>query len=750
MRAALSGRTRAVAIAAALVSAIASILVFPTSGGARRALAQPGGAGTTADVVVDFADGRVQVARVGLPQTPIPTGLTLLGGSGLAVTRNGGMVCAIQGVGCPADDCFCACRDPQKACAYWAYHLGRPDGGWDVAQTGPADRKVAAGAADGWVWGGDRPPVTATLAMRGTLVGVEWLRRHQTARGGIADHVGFTTEAVLAARGAGVDPAGWRTGGHSLADFIAGAAGPYAAGSAAQAGKALAGAAAAGLDPRAAGGVDLVNRVAARFDPVSGWYGPSTWDQSWSILGLAAAGEPIPAPAMDALAGARSPAGGWGAGVRDAEADADSTGLALQALAAAGTPVTATAVTAGLAFLEATQQADAGWGHHGASNVNSTAYALLGLLAAGADPLGPAWRQDGGGGADARDPVGFLLATQRPDGRLGYDDYPSDLVATLQALPALAGRPLAQPGAAGVIDRGARWIEGRRAPDGGFEGFNPGATIDAVLALAAAGRDPAVSVPAGGATPRDFLAAAAGGYAARGPSAAGKLLVGIAALGARPHDFGGVDVVGALHATFDDQTGRFGAGGTWDQAWAILGLRSTMGASRLPPEVARVLVDGAAAGGGWGFEAGAAAADVDSTGLALQALAAAGVPASDPAVRGGFAYLWRAQRPDGGFPGYDGSTSASSTALAIGALAAYGHAVDGPGWMRGPAGGLARSAPRDALLGLRRPSGAFAATHGGGDDPMATYAAVLGLAARPLPIRPAGARVFLPSVNRNR
>lgn len=178
----------------------------------RRALAQPGGAGATADVVVDFADGRVQVARVGLSQAPIPTGLTLLGGSGLAVTRNGGMVCAIQGVGCPADDCFCACRDPQKACAYWAYHLGRPDGGWDVAQTGPADRTVAAGAVDGWVWGGDRPPVTATLAMRASLIGVEWLRRHQTARGGIADHVGFTTEAVLAARGRGSTP---RRGGRA-------------------------------------------------------------------------------------------------------------------------------------------------------------------------------------------------------------------------------------------------------------------------------------------------------------------------------------------------------------------------------------------------------------------------------------------------------------------------------------------------------------------------------------------------------
>ncbi|RIL07134.1 hypothetical protein DCC79_14985, partial [bacterium] len=171
MRAALSGRTRAVAIAAALVPAILSILLL--SGGAPSAVAQAGDPADAADLVVDFADGRVHVARIPLAQAaPSPTGLTLLGASGLPVTRNGAMVCAIHGVGCPADDCFCGCRDPERACAYWAYHLGRADGGWDVAQTGPADRAVAPGAVDGWVWGGDRPPVTATLAMRSATVGL--------------------------------------------------------------------------------------------------------------------------------------------------------------------------------------------------------------------------------------------------------------------------------------------------------------------------------------------------------------------------------------------------------------------------------------------------------------------------------------------------------------------------------------------------------------------------------------------------
>ena len=52
-----------------------------------------------------------------------------------------------------------------------------------------------------------------------------------------------------------------------------------------------------------------------------------------------------------------------------------------------------------------------------------------------------------------------------------------------------------------------------------------------------------------------------------------------------------------------------------------------------------LLVESAAQNGGWGFEAGAEAADADSTGLVLQALGAAGMSKHDAPVRSGLSAL---------------------------------------------------------------------------------------------------------------
>jgi len=698
----------------------------------------------TADVVVDFGDGRVTVDRV-VVTAPL-SGLALLDRTGLDVARSGGAVCAIGGVGCPATDCFCQCRAPGAGCAYWAYFHGRPDGGWTYDEQGAANATVAAGEVDGWVWGAglDLRPITATRALRGAMVGLDWLRGHQLPGGGIADHVGFTAEAIFAARGAGSDPRAWRRGGPSLVDFLSTRAGEYSREGAAQAGKVLAGAVAAGLDPRSVGGEDLVARVLAGYDRSSGRFGATTWDQAWSLIGLAAAREAVDPEAVAYLAEARAPAGGWGFGARAAEADADSTGLALQALAASGVPPTAPVMVDALGFLDREQAADGGWGHGGPSNVNSTAYAVQGLLAAGEDPRGGRWRAGVGAAPGGPDPVDFLLGTQRPDGRFAFDTFPSDLVATSQALPALTGRAAPLGGTGFAAARAANWALAHRSADGAFEGFNPGATIDAALALAAAGRDPTVPA-ASGKTAGDYLAPLAMGYAGRGPAAAGKLAAGLVALGADPRAFGGVDCVAAIRAAYDAERGVFGSGGTWESAWAILGLRAA--AEDIPPRAARYLLDAAAEGGGWGYAADAQTADADSTGLALQALAAAGVPGTDPAVRGALRFLRRTQRPDGGFAGFDGPTSVESTALAISGLAAFGQAVDGPGWMRGAPDGLVRFSPREAIMARQGRDGGYMDPSGAG-DPMSTYAALFGLSARPLPIVPRSA-AYLPAVHRD-
>jgi hypothetical protein len=101
------------------------------------------------------------------------------------------------------------------------------------------------------------------------------------------------------------------------------------------------------------------------------------------------------------------------------------------------------------------------------------------------------------------------------------------------------------------------------------------------------------------------------------------------------------------------------------------------------------------ADGGWGFARGAAS-DPDSTGAALQALAAAGGSAG--AVAKGVGWLRRNQAPGGGFAVAGGTPNAQSTAWAIQGLIAGGVS---PSAVRNGA------SPLDYLASVRAPDGHF-------------------------------------------
>jgi hypothetical protein len=121
--------------------------------------------------------------------------------------------------------------------------------------------------------------------------------------------------------------------------------------------------------------------------------------------------------------------GGWGFG---GSSDPDSTAIVLQALLAAGLPVSDPDVQEALGYLRASQANDGGWGFDpAASNVNSTAFVVQALIAAGEDPEGPTYTKPGG------NPIQFLLSQQQADGSfVGYDPA----FATNQVVPALMGR----------------------------------------------------------------------------------------------------------------------------------------------------------------------------------------------------------------------------------------------------------------------------------------------------------------------
>jgi hypothetical protein len=194
---------------------------------------------------------------------------------------------------------------------------------------------------------------------------------------------------------------------------------------------------AAGENPEQFAGLNLMDKVQGYYSATLGAFGDPTnvWHQAMAILGLAAAGEPVPVTATATLRTLQQANGGWGYSAAWDLATADNTALAMQALAAAGEPLSSTAMVSATAFLRATQDTAGGW-----DNANTTAFAIQGLVAAGEDVQASKWRRGG------RTPVAALEDYQKPDGpfRFGMAD---SAFATRQAVPALLGLafPVAQP-----------------------------------------------------------------------------------------------------------------------------------------------------------------------------------------------------------------------------------------------------------------------------------------------------------------
>ena len=683
-----------------------------------------------ADVLVDFGDGRIEVRRVTFVSPTISSlqALRLSGiAAGIADFDFGAAVCAIDAVGCSLDNCFC---DPNQYWGLFRLH----DGQWVASQVGAADSVVNPGDVDGWHWGPfESTPPAITREQLAAQVGLQWLRSQQAAGGSFGGNVGATLDTVLAGAAAGENMSRWRgADGKSPWDYLRKEAATFATRdeSRASAGKLALMVAAAGLDPRSFAGQNLVVSMSEVYSPTTGAFGESNWDQAFNMLGWRAAGESVPVTATTLLVQRINEDGGWG-WTAASESDVDTTALAVQALLAAGQPVTSTAVVSGLAYIQAAQNDDGGFPYLPtsptdiSSNSNSTAFAVQAILAAGQDPLG--WTA----GISATTPVSFLLGQQTAEGGFAFTTPPANDFATRQIIPALLGKTLlihSKP----VARRAALdWLAAQQQPDGSFAGFNPGATADAVLALVAAGRNPASFRSSDGLNALDYLAGEAESYAAQGASAAGKLALAVSAAGQDPRAFGDVDLVEAISATYAITDGQFGAGNSvWDQSWAMLGLRAA--GETIPVSATEALEALQAESGGWGFDA-SADPDTDSTALALQALAAAGRAVDAPPVQAGLDWLRVVQNGDGGFPGYDGATSASSTGLALQALAAFGQSPDSPRWTGAisatAVSRLTNPTALDTLLALQSPAGGFAG-FSGANDPFSTYQALPGMLAK--------------------
>jgi hypothetical protein len=291
--------------------------------------------------------------------------------------------------------------------------------------------------------------------------------------------------------------------------------------------------------------------------------------------------------------------------------------------------------------------------------------------------------------------------------------------AQAQAADPTTGQPA--PAAAGWL--ADQLVDGKFLRFAGTEFAAPGLTIDAVLAFAAAGVAGDAAAAATG-----WLAepAVVSGYvgdgtveAYAGPHA--KLAFAAQVQGLDPATFGGVDLPARL-LTLLDSDGRFSDrsefgdfSNAFSQSFAILALAGTP--AGVPPEAVAFQLAAECPDGGFPEQFGTdpCASDVDSTAMVVQALLAVG---ADPTA----AVDWLAgqQHADGGFGSDAGN--ANSTGLAAQALRAAGR--DGPadravGFLLSLQVGCA--GPDDQRGSIRTSAEAD------GDVPRATAQAVLGL-----------------------
>lgn len=107
-----------------------------------------------AGIVVRLRDNEVLSQCIAFDGEDI-TGFELLERSGFDLASSqkglGALVCGIEETGCPANDCFCACKGGDE-CEYWSYWHQTVDG-WRYSQIGASVYRVGPGEVDGWSWG---------------------------------------------------------------------------------------------------------------------------------------------------------------------------------------------------------------------------------------------------------------------------------------------------------------------------------------------------------------------------------------------------------------------------------------------------------------------------------------------------------------------------------------------------------------------------------------------------------------------
>ncbi len=195
---------------------------------------------------------------------------------------------------------------------------------------------------------------------------------------------------------------------------------------------------AAGQDPRAFAGNDLVAKLDEQYDDSSGAYdAENLFTNLMGANGAVAAHRELPAKALEYIAGNACDGGGFGYENRCAKGpDVDTSAWVINVYAAAGRKGDA-AVASARSYILSVQQDDGGFAFtkDKSTSADSTGLVLSAIEALGERTTKAPWRQDDGG-----DPVKALLPLQHPSGGFRFiaSSKSPNALSTQNAVPGLA------------------------------------------------------------------------------------------------------------------------------------------------------------------------------------------------------------------------------------------------------------------------------------------------------------------------
>jgi prenyltransferase beta subunit len=539
---------------------------------------------------------------------------------------------------------------------------------------------------------------------------LRWLDAQQKADGGFGDAMSdaeTTCGVILAFAAAYEDANTVQETGSSPLDYLATQVATHTS-SAEGAAHMILAVVGGDQDPRDFGGSNLITILNSYYQPSTGRYRHTSSDgiaaQALAMMALEGSLEAVPAKAVTWLKNGQSADGGWGPSPAQAS-DTQNTALSLQALVAVGESPSSQVLADGVNYLGARQNGDAGFGSSASlstSDAASTSHAIQALLAAGENLLSSKWAKC------ARTPFDALLDFQE-----GHGGFGGDLTPSYQAVPAMMGRSFPLAGRRLAALKALEWLKTQQNTDGGF---GAGAVdADAVFAIARCGQNPdgpqwaknghsalqalesATPVYIAGSNPAGRL-----GKVTRAVQAAKEVGVTWADLA----NFAGRNLVNELKATYKPASGRYHPSKLFSHDLALLALAEV--GEPIPAGAVTAIEGDQKRNGGWAWAWGGSTPDVDSTGLSMQALIAAGGPSSPAVLAKAASFLQELQFANGGFPDLATRSEANcnSTAFAIQGLLAMGRYRYQPLLLSTGRGGLFSS--WDALLAFQEQSGSFA------------------------------------------